>query len=234
MLGLSLGRSGVYAILNLIDSLIQPVAIGGQTATLHTEAPVPDALNLAYQLAPIVFGVFPAILAIYLLGRPVARVMDGIGLNLARPGRDATWAAGLAAGIGLPGLALYAVGRALGLTKHIVASGLAAHWWTVPVLVASAIESGLLEEVVAVAYLVTRLEQLAWRPWAVVAASAALRGCYHLYQGIGPALGNVVMGVVFAEYFRRTRRVAPLVGAHILLDIVSFVGQDLLPDGLLT
>ncbi|MGH8828250.1 MAG: CPBP family intramembrane glutamic endopeptidase, partial [Jiangellaceae bacterium] len=61
---------------------------------------------------------------------------------------------------------------------------------------------------------------------------AALRGSYHLYQGVGMALGNVVMGVLFAWWFRRTGRVLPLVVAHTLLDVVSFVGYALLKDTL--
>ena len=54
-----------------------------------------------------------------------------------------------------------------------------------------------------------------------------LRGSYHLYQGFGPFLGNAVMGVVFAEWFRRRGRVMPLIVAHTILDVVSFVGYDL-------
>ena len=58
-------------------------------------------------------------------------------------------------------------------------------------------------------------------------AAAVLRGSYHLYQGIGPFFGNVVMGVVFAWCFRRWGRVLPLVVAHTMIDIVSFVGYPL-------
>jgi hypothetical protein len=36
------------------------------------------------------------------------------------------------------------------------------------------------------------------------------------------------MGVVFAEWIRRRGRVMPLIVAHTILDIVSFVGYDLL------
>jgi membrane protease YdiL (CAAX protease family) len=46
------------------------------------------------------------------------------------------------------------------------------------------------------------------------------------------ALGNVVMGVLFAWWFRRTGRVLPLVVAHTLLDVVSFVGYAVLKDPL--
>ena len=54
-----------------------------------------------------------------------------------------------------------------------------------------------------------------------------LRGSYHLYQGFGAFIGNVVMGLVFGEWFRRRGRVMPLVIAHTLLDIVAFVGYQL-------
>jgi membrane protease YdiL (CAAX protease family) len=51
-----------------------------------------------------------------------------------------------------------------------------------------------------------------------------LRGSYHLYQGYGPFLGNVAMGVVFGWCYARFGRTAPLVVAHMILDVVSFVG----------
>ncbi|MDR1189986.1 MAG: CPBP family intramembrane metalloprotease [Bifidobacteriaceae bacterium] len=231
VLGLSLGRSAVYSIIDLIQSLTYVVPLAEQSASLHEDYQMPEVLNLAYNLIPIAFGVFPAVLALYLLGPRLRVAAAGIGLDRRQPGRDTAWAAALAAGIGLPGVAFYAAGRLMGITKQVVASGLGAHWWTSLVLIASALENGLLEEVVVVAYLVTRLEQLRFRPWAVLAVSAALRGSYHLYQGIGPAIGNLVMGLVFAEFYRRNRRIAPLIGAHVLLDFASFFGQDLLPDG---
>src|SRR5690606_30897401 len=96
---------------------------------------------------------------------------------------------GLAALIGIPGLAFYALGRALGITVEVQAATLADHWWTVPVLLLSALKNGVLEEVVAVGYLTERLEQLGARPAVVVGASALLRGLYHLYQGPGPFVG---------------------------------------------
>ncbi|HZN70686.1 MAG TPA: CPBP family intramembrane glutamic endopeptidase, partial [Micromonosporaceae bacterium] len=94
-------------------------------------------------------------------------------------------------------------------------------------LLLSAVQNAVLEEVVVVGYLMTRLRQLAWRSATIVAASALLRGSYHLYQGFGAFLGNAVMGVVFALFFLRTRRVAALVLAHALLDVVAFVGYTL-------
>ncbi len=37
------------------------------------------------------------------------------------------------------------------------------------------------------------------------------------------------MGLVFAEYYRRRRRVMPLVMAHTIMDTVVFVGYSLIP-----
>jgi membrane protease YdiL (CAAX protease family) len=60
-------------------------------------------------------------------------------------------------------------------------------------------------------------------PWVIV-ASAVLRGSYHLYQGFGAFVGNAIMGVVFGLFYLRFKRVAPLIVAHTLLDVVAFVG----------
>ncbi|HEU5108493.1 MAG TPA: CPBP family intramembrane glutamic endopeptidase, partial [Micromonosporaceae bacterium] len=103
-------------------------------------------------------------------------------------------------------------------------------WWAVPVLVLAATQNALLEEIVVVGYLLTRLRELGWRIAPAVATSALLRGAYHLYQGFGAFVGNAIMGVVFALFYLRTRRVLPLVIAHTLLDVVAFVGYTLLRD----
>jgi membrane protease YdiL (CAAX protease family) len=63
---------------------------------------------------------------------------------------------------------------------------------------------------------------------AALVASSVLRGSYHLYQGVGGFVGNMVMGVLFVLLYRRWGRVGPLVAAHALLDIVAFVGYGLL------
>jgi membrane protease YdiL (CAAX protease family) len=139
---------------------------------------------------------------------------------------------GLSAVIGLPGLGIYFLGHALDMNVSIQPSTLNAYWWTVPVLVLSAVQNAVVEEVIVVGYLMTRLKQLDWQLPAVIATSAVLRGSYHLYQGYGMAIGNMLMGVVFAYFYHRTKRVMPLVIAHSILDIVSFVGYDLFADEL--
>lgn len=229
VLGLSLGRSGIYAIVDILQRLSVETPLGDQTATLNPPLSPRPLVDLTYQLLRIVFALVPVALALYLLSDTGRGAIRRIGLHLA-PARQ-TFGVGvaLAAVIGVPGLALYGLGRALGVTVDVQASALEPYWWSVPVLLLAAVQNALLEEVVAVGYLMERLRELAWRPWATVAASALLRGSYHLYQGIGPFVGNAIMGVVFAEYYRRTRRVAPLVVAHTLLDVVAFVGYALMP-----
>lgn len=229
VLGLSLGKSGVYALVNIVARLTADTPLAQQQATLNASRSERPYLDLVYQLLSIGFALVPVALALYLLSANGRSAVRRIGLDRARPGRDVAVGVGLAALIGLPGLGLYVAGRALGITVEVQAEALNAAWWTVPVLVLAALQNALLEEVVVVGYLMERLRELRWRTPAILVASALLRGSYHLYQGIGPFIGNVVMGLVFAEYYRRRRRTFPLVVAHTLLDVVAFVGYALVP-----
>lgn len=237
VLGLSLGASAVYAVLAIIDRLTKHVALNQQTSSLNN-AVTPDRpyLDLAYQLVNIGFGLVPVFLALYLLGRvePPAPYAASrfLGLDRRRPGFDLGTGVVLAAAIGIPGLGLYVAAKALNINTQVAAANLTGAWWTIPVLVLSALENAALEEVVVVGYLMTRLRQLGWRTPLVVAGSALLRGSYHLYQGFGAFVGNAVMGVVFSLVYLRWRRVGPLVIAHTILDIVAFVGYTLAKDHL--
>lgn len=231
LLALSLGQSAVYAVVNIIARLTASTPLRSQSATINRSLSERPVLDLTYQLLAIAFALVPVALALYLLYRAGHRPFASIGLDRRRPWRDLAHGVGLAAAIGVPGLALYIAGRALGITVEIQAAALNALWWTVPILVLRAVMNALLEEVIAVGYLAVRLRDLGWSAAWIVLASSVLRGSYHLYQGIGPFIGNVVMGVVFAAYFlwRRGGRVMPLVIAHTVLDVISFVGYQFLP-----
>ena len=231
VIGLSLGQSGVYALVRLV-AISTEGGVAQATATLNASRSERPWLDLTYQLLSIGFALVPVALALFLLSANGRGVLARIGLDRARPARDLSAGVVLAAVIGLPGLGLYLLGRRLGITADVVASGLDAAWWTVPVLVLAAVQAGLLEEVVVVAYLLDRLPRLGWSIPVVIGASAVLRGSYHTYQGYGPFIGNVVMGVVFALYYHRTKRVMPLVVAHTLLDVVAFVGYQYLGSAL--
>lgn len=227
VLGVSLGQSAVYSILSIAEKLSRPEPLGQQTTTMNTSV-TPDRpwLDLSYQLAGIVFPLVPAILALYLLRLTGDR--GRIGFDLTQPWRDLARGFLVAAAIGIPGLALYFAARAWGLNTNVQPANLAENWWTVPVLVGLAVMNGVLEEVVIVGYWFTRMAQQGWTTVAVLIGSAVIRGAYHLYQGFGGFVGNLVMGLVFGLLYLRWKRVAPLVVAHIVLDLVAFVGYSLL------
>ena len=233
VLGLSLGQAAVYAIVRLYARLTADVPLAQQTTTLNPSLSTRPYLDLTYQLLSIGFALVPVALALYLLSDRGRRATQRIGLDAALPGRDLGVGLLLAAAVGIPGLGVYAAGRFLGVTVEVQAAGLAPYWWAVPVLVLSALQNALLEEVVAVGYLVERLTQLRWGVPGILVASALLRGAYHLYQGPGMAIGNVVMGLLFTWYYLRRRRVMPLVIAHTALDVVAFVGYTVLPESVL-
>lgn len=227
VLALSIGQSALYSVLSLIRSLTREAPLSEQTSALNP--PLADAAiwDAIYRFLDVFFDLALVALVVYLLWEPGRSALRRIGLDLRRPGRDVAFAIGLLAAIGIPGLALYAGSRLLGVTVEVQASSLDAAWWTIPLLLFSALRAGLLEEVILNGYLAERLGQLRWRPWQILLAIALLRGSYHLYQGPAMALGNVVMGFVFGWVYLRWRRVMPLVIAHTLLDAIAFVGYPL-------
>lgn len=229
VLGLSLGRSAVYSVLSIIERSTRGTPLSSQTSTLNASA-TPDRpwLDLGYQLVGIGFAMVPVLLALYLLNQtnpPAGRL---VGLVPLRPRIDLLGGTVLAAGIGIPGLGLYLLARTAGFNTQVQASGLGDSWWTVPVLVLAAAQNAAVEEVVMVGFLVVRFRQLGWGWPAIIAFSAVVRGSYHLYQGYGGFVGNLIMGVIFLLVFLRWRRVTPLVVAHTLLDVGAFVGYTLL------
>ncbi|MFI5846065.1 CPBP family intramembrane glutamic endopeptidase [Catenuloplanes sp. NPDC051500] len=225
--GLSLGQSAVFSVVNIIGRLTAATPLSAQTSTLNPAASDRPYLDLTLQLLRIFFGLMPVVLALHLLARD--RIFpQSLGLDRRRPFFDLGLGAALAAGIGLPGLAFYLAARELGLNTTVVASALNDVWWTVPVLILAAAKNAILEEVLVVGYLMRRLDDLRWRVPAIILTSSVLRGSYHLYQGFGGFIGNIIMGVAFSLLYLRTKRVMPLIIAHTLLDIVAFVGYALL------
>ena len=169
-------------------------------------------------------------LGVYLLWRGGVR-LGSVGLSRPRA-RDLVPGAGLAALIGIPGLALVAASAALGINADLIAANSEAPWWELVLLCLIAVGNAIAEEVLVVAYFMTRLRRLGMSEAGVLASSALLRGAYHLYQGFGAGLGNLVMGLVFGRWYQKTSRVWPLVVAHALIDMVAFVGYALLSDHL--
>ena len=126
--------------------------------------------------------------------------------------------------IGIPGLGLIYIARQLGVNANLDVVSFPDVWYRVPVLLLDAAQNGILEEIVVVGFMLTRLRQAGWTDQRALGASALLRGSYHLYQGLGGFVGNMIMGLIFGWWFQRTRRILPLAIAHFLLDATSFVG----------
>ena len=198
VLAVTFGTSGLRAALRLVDSLLK-APLNQQSTTIHDEASSIPWLDLALQATSALTLLAWGGLAWFLLEE-----------RWRWPRWSDLWrGAGFAALIGLPGLAFYVAAVHLGLSKWSFANGFG-------------------EEIVVVMYLVTRLKQLGWKPWQFIAASAVLRGSYHLYQGVSAGFGNIVMGVIFAWYFHKTSRVWPLILAHFFIDAVAFIAYPLL------
>ncbi|WP_430727395.1 CPBP family intramembrane glutamic endopeptidase [Streptomyces beigongshangae] len=228
VLGVSLGASGVSALISFVGSVTRPGGLKDQAATLNASAaPGRPWLDLAWQLFGIASALVPVALVAHFLLREGAGLRT-LGFDRTRPWSDLVRGAGIAAVIGSSGIAFYLAARGFGFNLTVVPEALPEVWWKYPVLILSALQNSILEEVIVVGYLLRRLDQLGWTPVTALVASSVLRGSYHLYQGIGGFVGNMVMGVVFVWLYRRWGRIGPLVVAHSLLDIGAFVGYALL------
>src|SRR5215469_10376306 len=224
----SLGASGLYALVSLIGSLTAKQSLSKQTATLNGSlAPGRPLLDLVMQLLNITLSLAPVLLVFYLLARSGERP-SSIGVDAKEPGRDLARGAVLAALIGGSGLGLYLIAYHLGVELNVVPESLPDIWWRIPVLLLSAAQNAISEEVIMIGYLLSRLDRLGMRPSRAIVLSALIRGSYHLYQGAGAFLGNAVMGLIFGYLFRRWGRVMPMIIAHFLIDAVTFVGYALL------
>jgi membrane protease YdiL (CAAX protease family) len=230
VLALSLGASAIYSLISIVARLTDETSLAQQTATINRQLSDRQWLDFSYQFFGIALGLAPVALVLYLLWEKKKSPFDLIGLNLNEPGRDiwrGTWIAAL---IGIPGLGLYLVSRQLGLSAEVIPAAVGEYWWTVPMLLFAAVRASLLEEVIVVGYFFNRLSRLGFSIKSQVLLSALLRGSYHLYQGFGGFIGNVLMGLLFGYLYQRWGRVMPLVVAHFVLDAAIFVGYAALKD----
>nr|WP_051442483.1 CPBP family intramembrane glutamic endopeptidase [Saccharomonospora iraqiensis] len=228
---ITLGLSAVRSALSLLEALLRPEPLTDQSTAINVPQATIGAIDLLKQLLGVIQLVGWGALGLYLLWRGGVRPAL-VGLDRRRPGRDWWWGLVLTACIGIPGLAFYLAAWQLGFNLAVQPSTLTEAWWRPIVLTLSAFGNSFAEEVLVVGYLLTRLRQLGVGENTSLLVSSVLRGAYHLYQGLGGFVGNLVMGLVFGRVWQRTNRLWPLVIAHTLLDVVAFVGYALLRDHL--
>lgn len=222
VLSLSVLRPAAFAILSLLEAPIAGIIV----------AAADQSTEFTRQVLGFLFALAPVFLVIHLVRRSGEGVAV-IGLSSDRPRQELARGAVLGATVGLAGMGVYLAAVELGVNRFVLPVPPLGHWWTVPALVLNAVEAGLVEEVIVLGYLVTRLRQLSWTPLQAIAASALLRGSYHLYQGWGGFFGNLAMGALFGFLFLRWgSRTWPFVVAHVLLDVGAGVGFILFRDRL--
>ena len=222
VLSLSVLARAAYAILSLLEAPIAGVIV----------AAADQSNAFTRQILGFVFGLAPALLVLHLVRRS-GEGLVAIGLDDDQRSHDIARGALVFVVVGIAGIGVYLGAVELGVNRFVVPTPPLGHWWTIPALVLNAVQAGLVEEVIVLGYLVTRLQQLSWPAIAAVGASALLRGSYHLYQGWGGFLGNIAMGAVFGALFLRWgRRTWPFVVAHVLLDVGAGVGFILFRDRL--
>lgn len=224
VLGLGLGQSAIYSIVTIIDRSTREQSLSQQTATLNPTLSSREVFDLIYQLLDITFALVPVLLVCFLLWMPQRPHLARLGINGARPVSDGIRGLVLALIIGAGGIAIYLGAKALNLGVTVNPAGLDQYWWTVPVLLLSALRAGIQEEFVVIGYLFARLRDVGWKTWQIILGAAILRGSYHLYQGFGAFVGNLIMGLIFGWLYSRWGRVLPFVIAHFLIDAAIFVG----------
>ncbi len=224
VLGLSLGASAVYSVVRILDLATRGAPLSQTTATLNASANERPTFDLIYQLLGVLFDLVPVALVAYLLWSVTRPHLGRLGIDFARPGHDLLLGLGLALAVGIPGIGVYLASKTLGLSVTVVPTALDTYWWTVPVLLLSAVRAAVTEEVIVIGYLYARLRDLGWGSWTIIVSTAVLRGSYHLYQGVGGFIGNVAMGLLFGWLYTRFGRVVPLVIAHFVIDAAIFIG----------
>ena len=171
----SLGGSGLYAFVELIGSLTATKSLGKQTATLNGSlAPGRPTLDFFLQLTNTLLGVAPVVLALYLIARE-GETPTVIGLDGRHKAQDLARGALVAAVIGGIGLGWVLAAFHLGFNLNVVAESLPDVWWRIPILILSAAQNGLLEEVLVIGFLLRRLDQLGFRSWRAIAISVRVR-----------------------------------------------------------
>ena len=196
VLGLSLGASAVYALVAIAARLTAETPLRDQAGGAQ---PLPLAATAARPHLPaprgIGFALVPVVLALYLLSTSGRSAVRRIGLDLRDPWRTLGLGAALAAVIGIPGVVR--VGARSRGRDHRGRAGrdpgepLVDHPGADPRRPAERPAGGGRGRRVPAR---AADRSCAWAPVAQVAASALLRGSYHLYQGIGPFIGNALMG----------------------------------------
>jgi membrane protease YdiL (CAAX protease family) len=79
------------------------------------------------------------------------------------------------------------------------------------------------EELIARAYVISEIQFLTGSAWLAVLFSVVLQASYHLYQGLAPALLATSIFTVFSLYYVKTKRITPVILAHMFFDLLALL-----------
>jgi membrane protease YdiL (CAAX protease family) len=116
-----------------------------------------------------------------------------------------------------PGLAELLV-KSLGVPSNEAAPGSGP--WGMVTVVTDAIGAGVLEELVLVAVLVTLLERGGYSAGVIYTVGLLGRLSFHVYYGWAAAPWVLLWGGLYLWLYRRTRRLTPLIVAHVAHDFL--------------
>ncbi len=221
VLAVSFFSAAAYAAVQFVyDALHVPVS---EPVTVRYVPPAFDPFDFMSRMIGELVDLAPVALVAHLLARS-GETMRRIGFDRARVAGDVRLGALLwgAAAVAIAGA--NAVAHALDLPfRPIEFTNADASVVVIFLAVLTSVVSAVSEETIVNGYVLTRLDDLGWAENRALVASALLRGSYHLYQGLGGFVYNVIGGVVAGRIFQRTKRIVPLVVAHLLIDMTAFV-----------
>jgi CAAX protease family protein len=211
---------GVVLLLAFSPGILGLLLLGlGPQGSAEVEA------ELAPALVSVIFQLFLSWSPILVIGYLLAGSREGwpgIGLTRFRPGDlgmgVVLWATSFVLVIVLAQLFRYFGQREV----NFLAEGLPL-WFRVVQAVLLAVTAGVTEEIVVRGYAQTRLEQLRASTPVILLVPTALWGVLHVYQGLGAAMTIFGLGLMYAWYYHRTRRLWPLILAHTLFDMTQLV-----------
>lgn len=212
----------VPGVATAIVVLAQHLAQGGNYAIFPTIVRHDQVLNLLLGILSYlpVAAIVP--IALFLLARS-GQPPRTLGLGVPRPLADLGPGIGLAAAAYCAEVLLALVIRPFLTTNksvNVVAVGHVPGYYVLWGIAISFV-TAVTEEVLVNGYLLTRLQQLGWRPWPALALSLTLRTTYHIYYGLGFLL-TVPFGYFVTRSFQKHRRLNRAIAAHFIYDASIF------------
>ena len=202
-----------------------PGVLGLLVMALGPDTPAEVEAQLLPSIVSILFEVFLSFIPVLVIGYLLTRNREswaGIGLTRFRAGDlgmgAILWVASFVLVLVLAQLFQYFGQREV----DFLPEGLPL-WFRAVQAVLIAVTAGVTEEIVVRGYAQTRLEQLRAPAAVILLLPTGLWGVLHVYQGPGAALTIFGLGLMYAWYFQRTRRLWPLILAHLLFDLTQLV-----------